>query len=75
MYYEGYRDSELIKRINLTNNYHYRFDIHAVLPQLKFFKRLLDVHYPHKLKVDTLLEEKFIPKNLADTMKSKKIII
>ena len=41
-----------MKKVNGADTHYYRHDIHVIEPQMDFFKRLLDVHYPHKLKID-----------------------
>jgi len=60
VYYDEFEDEESMKKVNGHNTHHYRHDIHAIEPQMDFFKRLLDVHYPHKLKIDDLLRNYFI---------------
>ena len=60
VYYDEFEDEESMKKVNGINTHHYRHDIHAIEPQMDFFKRLLDAHYPNKLKVDDLLRDYFI---------------
>ena len=60
VYYTEFDTPEMMSKVNGQDTYAYRHDIHAIEPQLNFFDRMLQVHYPHKLKVDGLLEQYFI---------------
>ena len=60
VYYDEFEDDMTMKKVNGADTHYYRHDIHAIEPQMDFFKRLLDVHYPHKLKIDNLLKDYFI---------------
>tara|TARA_Y100000034_G_scaffold11587_1_gene12113 strand:+ start:9891 stop:11516 length:1626 start_codon:yes stop_codon:yes gene_type:complete len=80
VYYDEYKKPNAMANVNGANTKVYRHDIHALEPHLKYFKRMIDVHYPQKLKLDCLLENYYFytqPKLLTikDEMDEKGYVV
>lgn len=60
VYYDEHDKPEVMRNLNGPNTQPYRFDIHAIEPQLAFFKRLIEAHHPSKLKMDDLLKDYYL---------------
>ena len=65
IYHDKYHD-EAVKHGNFSDTHdkkpsvvELRMDIHAQQPQIDYFRKVVDHHYPHKLRLDSFLLENF----------------